>query len=73
MTEIPADRPPGMEPSHPGAIFREDVLPALALSASEAARQLGVSRRKLQSILDERSPLHSRDGRPARQVLQQRR
>jgi addiction module HigA family antidote len=44
-----------MEPSHPGAILREDVLPALELVVSEAARQLGVSRQKLQSILDERS------------------
>lgn len=57
MTEIAAERPSGVEPSHPGAILREDVLPALALSISEAARQLGVSRRKLQSILDERSPV----------------
>lgn len=31
-------------PRHPGAILREDVLPALGLSITEAARQLGVSR-----------------------------
>lgn len=55
MSEFAADHPPGMEPSHPGAILREDVLLALELDASEAARQLGVSRRKLQSILDERA------------------
>lgn len=55
MTEIAAHHPSGLEPSHPGAILREDVLPALELSVAEAARQLGVSRQKLQSILDERS------------------
>jgi plasmid maintenance system antidote protein VapI len=27
-------------PPHPGAILREDVLPALGLSVTEAARQL---------------------------------
>lgn len=55
MSEIAAEHPPHMEPSHPGAILREDVLPALALSASDAARQLGISRQKLQAILDERA------------------
>lgn len=55
MSEIAADHPPRMEPSHPGAMLREDVLPALDLAVSEAARQLGVSRQRLQSILDERS------------------
>ncbi len=28
-------------PPHPAAILREDVLPALGLTVSEAARQLG--------------------------------
>ncbi len=31
-------------PPHPGSILREDVLPALGLSVTEAADQLGVSR-----------------------------
>ena len=31
-------------PPHPAAIRREDVLPALGLTVTEAARQLGVSR-----------------------------
>jgi addiction module HigA family antidote len=44
-----------MEPSHPGAILRDDVLPALGLSVSETARQLRVSRQMLHSILSERS------------------
>ena len=44
---MPYQRPP----SHPGEILREDVLPALALSVSEAARQLRVSRQTLHRIL----------------------
>ena len=55
MPEIPATQPPRMEPSHPGAILRDDVLPALGLSVSQAARQLRVSRQMLHSILAERS------------------
>jgi antitoxin HigA-1 len=31
-------------PPHPGEILREDILPELAISVTEAARQLGVSR-----------------------------
>jgi addiction module HigA family antidote len=41
-------------PTHPGAILREDVLPALGLSVSEAARQLGVTRQMLHRIMAER-------------------
>ena len=44
---MPHRRPP----THPGVIFREDVLPALGLSISEAARQLRVSRQTLHRIL----------------------
>jgi len=44
-----------MKPTHPGAILREDVLPALNLTVAEAAWQLGVSRQMLHSILSERS------------------
>ncbi len=38
-------------PTHPGAILRENVLPHLKLSVSEAARQLRVSRQTLHRIL----------------------
>lgn len=41
-------------PTHPGAIMREDVLPALGLSVSEAARQLGVTRQTLHRIMAEK-------------------
>jgi addiction module HigA family antidote len=44
-----------MKPAHPGTILREDVLPALHLTVAETARQLGVSRQRLHSILAERS------------------
>jgi len=42
---------PRMPPVHPGEILREDVLPALGLTISEAARQLGVSRQTLHRIM----------------------
>jgi addiction module HigA family antidote len=42
-------------PPHPAAILREDVLPALGMSVSEAARQLGVSRVALSRVLNERA------------------
>lgn len=38
-------------PTYPGAILREDVLPSLDLSVSEAARQLRVTRQTLHRIL----------------------
>lgn len=41
-------------PTHPGAILREDVLPALGLSVSEAARQLGITRQTLHRIMAEK-------------------
>lgn len=41
-------------PTHPGAILREDILPALGLSVSEAARQLGVTRQTLHRIMAEK-------------------
>ncbi|MBI3419899.1 MAG: HigA family addiction module antidote protein [Proteobacteria bacterium] len=42
---------PKWEPTHPGEILREDVLPALGLSVSEAARQLGITRQTLHKIM----------------------
>ena len=40
-----------MSPVHPGEMLREEVLPALKLSVSETARQLGVSRQTLHRIM----------------------
>jgi len=44
-------------PPHPGETLREDVLPALELSVSEAARQLGVSRVALSRVLHGRAAI----------------
>jgi addiction module HigA family antidote len=43
------------EPTHPGAVLREDVLPSLGLSVTDAARHLGVTRQTLHAILGERA------------------
>lgn len=45
------------EPTHPGAILRLDVLPALGLSVSEAAAQLRVTRQTLHRILSGRTSI----------------
>ncbi len=42
---------------HPGEILREDVLPSLGLSVSEAARRLGISRQQLHRILSCTHPI----------------
>jgi addiction module HigA family antidote len=55
MPEYRANQPSEMEPAHPGEILREDVLPALNHTVSEAARQLLISRQMLHSILAKRS------------------
>ena len=39
-------------PPHPGETLREDVLPALGLSVTEAAKQLGVTRAALSRVLN---------------------
>ena len=46
-----ATRHPELEPTHPGAILREDVLPALNMPVSTAAKHLGVTRQTLHRIL----------------------
>lgn len=50
----PAHRP-NRPPTHPGAVLREDVLPALGLTVTEVARHLGVTRQQLHRILSEQS------------------
>lgn len=39
-------------PPHPGETLREDILPALGLSVTEAADQLGVARPTLSKVLN---------------------
>lgn len=45
------------KPTHPGAVLREDVLPGTALSVSELARCLRMSRQSLHRILAEEQPV----------------
>ena len=44
-------------PPHPGATLREDVLPALGLTVTEAAKQLGVTRAALSRVLNEHAAI----------------
>lgn len=55
--EYLVDKPPQMAPVHPGAVLRDDVLPALGISVSEVARQLGVSRQSLHRIMAGQQPV----------------
>lgn len=50
-------RNPDRCPTHPGAILREDVLPAVGLAKAEIARLLGLSRQHLYDILNEKKPV----------------
>lgn len=53
----PVKKGPAWPPTHPGSILREDVLPALRVSVSAAARELGVTRQTLHRILAETHPV----------------
>jgi addiction module HigA family antidote len=44
-------------PTHPGAVLREDVLPALEMTQTELAELLGVSRLSVSELLHERRGL----------------
>ena len=44
-------------PPHPGETLREDVLPALGLSVTAAAAQLGVTRAALSRVLNCRAAI----------------
>jgi addiction module HigA family antidote len=57
MSEYTAKQNPNRCPTHPGAILREDVIPAVRRSKSEIARLLGISRQHLHDILTEKEPL----------------
>ncbi len=57
MSEMMVKARPVREPTHPGAILREDVIPALDVSVTEFARCLGISRGLLHAILAEKKPI----------------
>ncbi len=44
-------------PPHPGGILKEDVLPELGLTVTQAAQQLGVSRVTLSRVVNGRSAI----------------
>jgi antitoxin HigA-1 len=50
-------RSPNRRPTHPGAILREDVLPALDMTQEEFATRLGVSRLTVSELLLEKRAL----------------
>lgn len=54
---LPVRHPLKREPTHPGEILREDVLPALRMNITQAARELGVSRQLLHRILAGKAPV----------------
>src|SRR5271155_4202495 len=51
------ERRNGLPPVHPGEIIKEDILPAVGLSVTAAAKTLGVSRQMLHEILAGGKPL----------------
>jgi antitoxin HigA-1 len=50
-------RASGRCPTHPGAMLREIVLPAMPISKTEFAKSLGISRQSLYDVLDEKQPV----------------
>ena len=57
MAEYRAVRDPKRPALHPGALLREEILPALKRPKAEIARLLGISRQHLYDILEERKPV----------------
>ena len=50
-------RSPHRKPTHPGAVIREDILPALKMTQAEFAAHLGVSRLTVSELLLEKRTL----------------
>ncbi len=57
MTEYTAKRNRSRCPTHPGAVLRDDVLPAVKRTKIEIAEMLGISRQQLNGILTEKKPI----------------
>ena len=56
MTEYTAVRNPDRCPSHPGALLREDVIPATGKSKTEIGDVLGISRPQRFDLLRVKKP-----------------
>lgn len=54
-THIYTAERPQRPPTHPGEVLRDDVLPALGVSVTRAASDMGVSRMTLHRLLQERT------------------
>jgi antitoxin HigA-1 len=52
-----AKRSPKRCPTHPGALLREDIIPATGKTVAGVARLLGISRQHLYDIVHERKPV----------------
>jgi len=52
-----SSRDSNRRPTHPGALLREDVLPALKMTQTELAQLIGVSRLTVSELLRERRAL----------------
>lgn len=50
-------RDPNRRPTHPGAILREDVLPAIDMTQTELAERLGVSSLSVSELVHEKRVL----------------
>ena len=50
-------RDPKRRPTHPGAVLREDVLPALGISQGQLATHMGVSRLTVSELVHEKRGL----------------
>jgi addiction module HigA family antidote len=57
MAERAVRRDPNRPPVHPGALLREDVMPAIGEPMMTVAKKLGVTRQHLHRILAEKAPI----------------
>jgi len=55
MGKVPIKR--RRRPTHPGAILREDLLPAAGINQTQLADLIGVSRRTVHEVVQERRPI----------------
>ena len=51
------ERHSSVEPTHPGALLAEIVIPGTGLSKTDIAGRLGISRQTLHDVLAERQPV----------------
>ncbi len=66
-------RYPGRCPTHPGALLREDVIPATGRTKAEISQLIGISRQHLYDISRERKPVSPAVAVSARQIVRRRR